>query len=151
MDYAKKKAKQKCLYNKPDILSDKQTVKNKKKEISKYNRVIEKQIIDSEYEDYVLNEEDENWYLKEYYYDDIYYEESLIWSDIDLDNLPIGVTLDEDKCDGINCEERYSEKYDAEYCRACDKWLVSTCINDDDSCEFCANRPIRPSEAISGL
>ena len=39
----------------------------------------------------------------------------------------------------------YSHPYDAEFCRACDRWWAKNCR--DPSCEFCAKRPARPSLA----
>lgn len=39
----------------------------------------------------------------------------------------------------------YSNRYDAEFCRACDRWWAKAC--KDPSCEFCASRPARPSLA----
>ena len=39
----------------------------------------------------------------------------------------------------------YSHPYDAEFCRACDRWKAASCR--DPSCEFCAKRPARPSLA----
>lgn len=39
----------------------------------------------------------------------------------------------------------YSHPYDAEFCRACDRWWAKSCR--DPSCEFCAKRPARPSLA----
>lgn len=93
MDYSQKKAKQKYLYNKPDVLTDKQTIRNRKKDIAKYNRVIEKEIIEEEYNDY-LNIEEYN----DSCYDDFEeyggFDEYMIWNEIDLDNLPEGISLD---------------------------------------------------------
>lgn len=144
MDYSQKKAKQKYLYDKPDVLTDKQTIRNRKKDISKYNRVIEKEIIEEEYNDY-LNIEEYN----DSCYDDFEeyggFDEYMLRKEIDLDNLPEGVTFEDHGCDGINHEKEYSEEYDAMYCRNCDTWLEIKC-NDDD-CEFCSKRPERPSEA----
>jgi len=39
----------------------------------------------------------------------------------------------------------YSHPYDAEFCRACDRWWARNCR--DPACEFCAKRPARPSLA----
>jgi len=39
----------------------------------------------------------------------------------------------------------YSQGYDAEFCRACDRWWAKAC--SDPRCEFCATRPARPSLA----
>ncbi len=39
--------------------------------------------------------------------------------------------------------EKYSDKYDAIYCKQCDKWLESKC--SDLHCEFCFDRPRKPS------
>lgn len=40
----------------------------------------------------------------------------------------------------------YSNTHDAEFCRACDRWLAKNC--GDPSCEFCGQRPARPSLAV---
>jgi hypothetical protein len=34
-------------------------------------------------------------------------------------------------------------RHDAHFCKACDVWLTSVC--QDTECEFCADRPPRPS------
>lgn len=39
----------------------------------------------------------------------------------------------------------YSQRYDAEFCRSCDRWIAKSCM--DPVCEFCAGRPARPSLA----
>lgn len=39
----------------------------------------------------------------------------------------------------------YSQRYDAEFCRACDRWRAKDCR--DPSCAFCTRRPARPSLA----
>jgi hypothetical protein len=41
----------------------------------------------------------------------------------------------------------YSQKHDAYYCEKCDKWLEGNCR--DPECEFCRDRPERPSECES--
>lgn len=38
-----------------------------------------------------------------------------------------------------------SERYDAYYCGPCDEWAEEKCGNE--TCEFCAWRPERPSQA----
>ncbi len=41
----------------------------------------------------------------------------------------------------------YSHPYEAEFCRACDRWGAAQCR--DPHCEFFAKRPVRPSLAAS--
>ena len=36
--------------------------------------------------------------------------------------------------------------YDAYYCDICDKWASEKC--SDETCEFCAARPLRPSDVL---
>lgn len=36
--------------------------------------------------------------------------------------------------------------YDAEFCELCDVWIEGKC--DDMRCNFCPQRPVKPSEAI---
>lgn len=36
-----------------------------------------------------------------------------------------------------------NEKHDAYFCKVCDAWLESQCTDSD--CEFCPNRPEKPS------
>jgi len=38
----------------------------------------------------------------------------------------------------------YSERWDAYYCKECDVWVEARC--GDAECEFCRDRPERPSE-----
>lgn len=146
MNYSQKKAKQKYLYDKPDVLTDKQTIKNRKKEISKYNRVVEKEIVKEAYEDYLYSEE-----YADMFYDDFEayggFDEYIIWNEIDLDDLPEGITLDGYRgyrgCKD-SCEKSYNETYDSYYCEEHDLWIEDTC--KDDNCEFCSDRPERPSD-----
>lgn len=44
-----------------------------------------------------------------------------------------------------NKMKRLNEKYDAYYNDKKDIWLEEKC--DDSNCEFCKNRPSKPSEA----
>ena len=44
-------------------------------------------------------------------------------------------------------ETLYCEKYDAMYNPITDEWLEGKC--DAPKCEFCAERPNRPSEVIN--
>ncbi len=39
----------------------------------------------------------------------------------------------------------YSEKYDARFCKTCDRWIEGAC--SDTWCHYCKDRPSRPSEA----
>lgn len=47
----------------------------------------------------------------------------------------------------IHCKrkKKYSEKYDAYYCKKCDWWAEPIC--NDKNCVYCAKRPRYPSEA----
>lgn len=38
----------------------------------------------------------------------------------------------------------YSERWDAYYCKKCDKWIEAACRDPD--CEFCKGRPEKPSQ-----
>lgn len=38
----------------------------------------------------------------------------------------------------------YSTRWDAYYCEVCDRWAESKCKDPD--CEFCRDRPEKPSE-----
>lgn len=40
-------------------------------------------------------------------------------------------------------------KYDAYWCPRCDRWAEATC--GEESCEFCRDRPTRPSEYLNML
>jgi len=40
-----------------------------------------------------------------------------------------------------------NEKYDAYFCKKCDRWLETGC--DDKECEFCPGRPNKPSQIES--
>lgn len=44
------------------------------------------------------------------------------------------------------CQSEYSERYDAYYCKKCDRWLEKAC--SDENCSFCTNRPSRPSKGV---
>ena len=46
-------------------------------------------------------------------------------------------------CIGCGNKPKYNEQFDAYYCKYCDVWLESKC--PDINCEFCYNRPIKPS------
>lgn len=48
------------------------------------------------------------------------------------------------KCVKCGTPYNYCEVYDAEYCEKCDEWLIEKC--GDPTCEFCANRPEKPSD-----
>lgn len=37
----------------------------------------------------------------------------------------------------------YSQKYDSYFCADCDRWVEGRCSDPD--CEFCKNRPEKPS------
>ena len=41
----------------------------------------------------------------------------------------------------------YNEKHDADYCPECDEWVSGQC--EDPECEFCRDRPEKPSQAGS--
>ena len=47
-------------------------------------------------------------------------------------------------CHVCSSELQYSYKYDAYYCELCNTWLEEPC--DSVDCEFCANRPSKPSQ-----
>ncbi|KLU62307.1 hypothetical protein CEB3_c13510 [Peptococcaceae bacterium CEB3] len=51
----------------------------------------------------------------------------------------------ENTCRYCGMEKLYSGKHDAHYCKACDTWLEVNC--HDPECEFCSNRPEKPSLA----
>jgi hypothetical protein len=40
----------------------------------------------------------------------------------------------------------YNYKYDAEFCKNCDVWLINKCY--DVTCDYCVNRPEKPSEVV---
>ena len=46
-------------------------------------------------------------------------------------------------CDDCNGEREYSIRFDAYYCKLCDKWLEIMC--GDPNCAFCTERPLFPS------
>lgn len=41
----------------------------------------------------------------------------------------------------------YSAEYDVYGCKACDVWMEDKC--KDKQCEFCANRPEKPSDTVN--
>lgn len=45
-----------------------------------------------------------------------------------------------------NCKHprSYSERWDAYYCNKCDAWIEDRC--GDPDCEFCRDRPEKPSD-----
>lgn len=47
-------------------------------------------------------------------------------------------------CDTCGSDASYSHKYDAFYCRSCNKWLETKC--EDPECAYCASRPERPRD-----
>jgi ribonuclease BN (tRNA processing enzyme) len=53
---------------------------------------------------------------------------------------------DDERCPACSNRRMYHEEYDAYFCIRCDRWLEADC--EDPSCEFCANRPDRPSLAL---
>jgi hypothetical protein len=56
------------------------------------------------------------------------------------------LSLDYDRRCACGAVLDYANTYDAEFCRACDRWWASQC--SDPHCEFfCAKRPARPSLA----
>ncbi len=42
--------------------------------------------------------------------------------------------------------KKYNERYDAYFCSFCDVWIEEKCSDMD--CEFCKDRPFRPSEIV---
>ena len=46
------------------------------------------------------------------------------------------------KCTHCSTKADYNERYDAEYCRACNCWLIDKC--KDEKCFFCTKRPEKP-------
>ena len=47
----------------------------------------------------------------------------------------------------LGCELKYSRKWDAYLCVNCDEWAEPKCKDAD--CEFCAERPDRPTWTIA--
>ena len=47
------------------------------------------------------------------------------------------------KCD-CGCEMGYNERHDSRFCKTCDEWKSARCSDVD--CEFCADRPKKPSD-----
>lgn len=43
-------------------------------------------------------------------------------------------------------ERKLCTKHDAFFCPKCDEWLERKC--SDENCEFCQNRPEKPSQVI---
>lgn len=52
---------------------------------------------------------------------------------------------DEVACRCIVCLNplAYNDEYDSQFCSACDEWREETC--SDPSCEYCLERPKKPS------
>ena len=46
-------------------------------------------------------------------------------------------------CETCGSEKLYNKKHDALYCELCNKWIEEKC--SDPKCEFCQNRPKKPS------
>lgn len=46
-------------------------------------------------------------------------------------------------CPACDTPRSYSHRYDAYYCQPCDTWLEDQCR--DPGCEFCPDRPEKPS------
>lgn len=44
-------------------------------------------------------------------------------------------------------DREYSKKWDAMYSKSEDRWLEAQCGQDD--CEYCADRPVKPSDDIN--
>ncbi|AOV09244.1 hypothetical protein BI350_13235 [Sporosarcina ureilytica] len=42
----------------------------------------------------------------------------------------------------------YNDEYDAHFCTTCDEWREETCI--DPTCEYCLERPKKPSHCKEG-
>lgn len=51
-----------------------------------------------------------------------------------------------DKCES-ELDIKYSGIHDAYYCETCDIWLEQKCKDDD--CEYCVDRPEKPSQIIN--
>ena len=49
-------------------------------------------------------------------------------------------------CPTCKSEKSYSARYDAYYCELCNKWLEVAC--NDPNCEYCAERPEKPSQCF---
>lgn len=59
------------------------------------------------------------------------------------------IIKEEDDCDICGKKIYYSVVYDAYFCIFCDKWLENAC--GDPRCEFCSDRPKKPSDLIGSL
>lgn len=46
-------------------------------------------------------------------------------------------------CPVCNKTRLYFEKYDSYYCESCKEWSEERC--DDDTCNYCTNRPANPT------
>lgn len=48
----------------------------------------------------------------------------------------------------IGCMEQlvYNDEFDSVYCMSCDEWRETAC--EDPSCEYCGERPAKPSMCI---
>lgn len=49
-----------------------------------------------------------------------------------------------DVCGGPPATSTPMERYDAYWCKPCDRWLEGQCANP--KCEFCPGRPEKPSD-----
>lgn len=54
--------------------------------------------------------------------------------------------LDGNWCRACGSEVQYNSRHDAYYCELCNKWLERKC--DDQNCEFCNDRPEKPSQLV---
>ena len=53
------------------------------------------------------------------------------------------------KCNKCQREHSYCEKHDAYYCKDCNIWLEKNC--GDKTCEYCFNRPEKPSQVKENM
>ncbi|ACM61770.1 hypothetical protein B0S90_0209 [Caldicellulosiruptor bescii] len=67
-------------------------------------------------------------------------QKRMIGSDVDISQIEMGSVTK--LCPFCLSESLYNYQYDAYYCERCNIWLEPKC--EDDSCEFCKNRPLRP-------
>lgn len=49
-------------------------------------------------------------------------------------------------CPKCSSEKQYNDQYDAYYCELCNQWLEEKCY--DVKCEYCAERPEKPSQCL---
>ena len=56
------------------------------------------------------------------------------------------IKLNGNWCSKCGSEVQYSNQYDSYYCELCNVWLERKC--DDTGCEFCSNRPEKPSQSF---